>query len=203
MKNIKIFVLSLIIGLSFGIVGNAFAQIYTSLPSPQIFGVGVQVSCSNIDYDVMFANENGEIIGGVICDGGFPLDHIYSDIQTAGTYTLIECNHSVGDFCNDETLELMMDNIDYISQTTFTFTEAVEDNPYGGIFFRPSGTDSENDLGSANELLASAGLAVNDTTNGLLPILAVVLGVILAFIGIKYIITLYNEADEYKKNKKR
>lgn len=116
---------------------------------------------------------------------------------TTGDYVLTESPD--GDY---STLATVQENEGYVGSVSFHFTEA-ETPPaphiIAGTFF---GTDISTGNSKALDLMASAGDSTKTTTKNMLPIVAVVGGVILAFIGIRFIVSLLHDTST-NKNKTR
>lgn len=84
-----------------------------------------------------------------------------------------------------------------------TFTQEIAPEPQqvgtAGIFL-PIDTDTGEQVG-ANNLMASVGNATSKTVDNYSPIIAIVLGIILAFIAIRAVIALFYDTKPNKKGK--
>jgi len=220
MKNLKYFVLSLIIGASLAIVSNASAEVFFSrLPTGTEINentpINIEVSFDDYWNDTGLAS----LYWGYLInhdDGGFssycessvvktindtinlPVGNIFS-LQFVGYENEADC------LINDNYLEGGAYFLGSSETQTpfFTITGTQEQTGIytGGLFLEQNEIDG-NPVG-ATTLLASVADATKITTTGLRSPLATVLAIILAFIAIRFLITTIRSSDYESKNKKQ
>ena len=178
----------------------AFATVTTNETNPATTGTSVTFFCSDGDR-VVFFDSTGEHISHQSCS---PLTGT-GVVKEAGVYTIVECKSSLSNSNCDAsgTRNLSAFNAievssgSNVSQTSFEWRASTGGGTGGAVsgihFFEPSALTG--DASVTNQLGASVGT----TTGSLLPVVAVVGGIILAMIGIKWVVdTLKNTADNKK-----
>jgi hypothetical protein len=150
--------------------------------SPQPLGTYVELYCSLGDNGVSGVfHSNGTFITRTGCSGNTFLPVDYSD-----TIQLIACDMSVvgSDCTNDDTILAYTNDAGYTGELgTFTTTKTISE----GIFYSRDITDHTS---TANGLVASVATATGATFGSLGDIVAVVLGILLAFVFIRYIVEM-------------
>lgn len=167
----------------------AFASMTITPTSPQAPNTSISVTCSSPDaYAVIIYNSLGNYVSFKTC----PTTTLTS--VTAGDFSLVEAD---ANFQISQTLTQMQGSSSYRSLSSYTFSNPVIPPVVtGGVHFL--GATALTGTGSlTNQLTASVGT----TSGSLLPVLAVVAGIIFAMIGLNYIFGLMREVDKNKKAK--
>ena len=207
-KNFLGFLFSFL--LCFGFYGLASAEITPSLSSPQVSGTNVTFNCSDpTNKVVLFYDSLGSKTARINCGDS------HTSV-TGNTYTAVECYLSnSGTSCDDPnsydpenipppvTLTAMRLDTGYISDISYAWgspTPPTTTGYEGGIFYPRDPVTGASD---ASLLIASVGSSTQDTFGSLGGVLAVVMGIILAFIVIKWIISLVKSTNDNKNNRTR
>jgi hypothetical protein len=150
-----------------------------------------------------------------------PVYNSYDIILYVGSYPnhtqVISVNGGViygGDIIIYELADPELNNGDYNITITFGGTDTILYADFirnvpelnfltsGGLFFY-RGMDQNQKINTANDLVAMAGSATQASFGSLGGVLAVLGAIILAFVVIRYIISLIYETDNKKKNRRR
>ena len=186
---------------------NAFASVSPSLgQSGDNFNIVCKLQ-NNTDYTFFIFSPDNALYTGGTCgiDNATPL----TNFPYEGKYNIVyclndniegDCNYQMQNFysfpsnpfnLNDIKLLAGYSGIDQLTIVPQTSLGG------GGILF---GRDSNNQS-SANNLMASVGNATQATFGSLGGVFAVILGIIIAFIGIEWITNLLKKTDEKHKIK--
>lgn len=184
------------------VASTASASITFDPVSPSDEGTTVTPTCDALNVtDIYIYDASENYISHNTCDG---VTAVSGDFVTA-----VEMNCSnvpLGADCSGDNSTLTSVRLtapSYLSsEATYIFEVVVA--PVGlyatGIFFERTELGGDVD---ADALIASVGTVTGSTFGSLGPILAVIGGILLAFIAIKYIVSLLNETNPNKKGKRR
>lgn len=184
--------------LCFGFYGLASAEITTNLPSPQLPSQLIHITCNVGDKFRTYASDGVATSSSVKNCSGYDFT-----IYGAGTINIVECLTTLSDrACNNTFYSDALTDTGYISQITYTFsTPPPTATGYESGLLYPR--DPITGASDANLLIASVATSTQDTFGSLGPILALIGGIILAFIVIKWIIGLVKGTNDNKNNRTR
>ena len=197
----KLIYIAIVFIFILGFSGKAFANITTSPPSPANFNDIITFNCGVGSGLVMFYSDTGLGVwasGGPICQNGSFTPSTQGG--SAGNFIIVECDFSTTNSCAWGNLTDARNDATYISEISYTVLplppppRTLEN---GGLFF-----DRYNGNNGATNLMAQAGTATKLTFSTLGPIVASILGIIMAYIAMAWIVNLINETDTTKKKKK-
>ncbi len=199
MKKI-IFSLVFLVGLSLS--GSAFAEITFNPASPQGSDTNTVITCSNPANEITTYNTT---TGERVTPSSFSCSITPTpDNNGVGSFTYVE---HTGFTEGMDTLADILIHSNYVSSAVFTWTEVItppttpddlEILRTNGLFFPKDEITGES---NANLLTASVGTSTATTFKDQGPIVAIVIGIILAFIVIRFIIGTVKNADDKKTTK--
>jgi hypothetical protein len=165
----------------------ASAFITLSPPNTQMAEKPISITCSQGDTAV-FYDSTGQNGGGTACNG-------ISGTSTLGIITIVECDSSVllSNCGLDSTLALAELDTGFVSKITYLITP-----------FKASALTLFDPNTSGNEdFISGITASVGTTGNGLFPIIALIIGIILAIIFATQIIDLVHETKNKQKTKRK
>ena len=190
--------------LCFGFYGLASAEVFTTLPSPQVLGTNIVISCSDSAHKFRTYSDDGIATSSSAktCAGySFNINYGSPDMVV----NIVECDPALS-ACSNINYSDALTDAGFVSQIAFTFTAPLPPPPptatgYEGGLLYPR--DPITGASDANLLIASVATSTQDTFGSLGPVLALIGGIILAFIVIKWIIGLVKSTNDTKNNKTR
>jgi len=191
----KIFLASFIF-LTFFISRSVFAGLIIT-PAPPINNLSktVHISCTNGgDTVVVYVANSGDYVGQYSCPNYFTGNYLTSGGLTNGTYglyRLVECNSSLAP-CYHENYSQAFNDAGYVGENMISYINPVAT----GVFFGGENVNERQQI-----FINDLGASVGTTTNDLKIPLGVVGGIILAFIGVRFIISLFYGATSDKTTK--
>ena len=194
----KKYSLALILPILF-FAGHAFASGSFDKTSPQIVLHNPVFTCDTGNEFNIFRSDGSLVNGPFDCNSGIN----YNTITVAGTVNYVECNPIFTGACGQGNYHNSITVLGFVSDNPFTFISAPPPiipkgiDIFGGTAPSVGAPVYGSDFvtGTASALQSTIGL------NGLGLILAIVIGLILVWIFLSYVIDLTTEAQERARKK--
>jgi hypothetical protein len=182
---------------------SAFANVSFTPTSPQTAGTTGVVSCGVGNVYIQACSTSNSSVpcsaGDIIRSKVACNNNTYGfETNSLGTYTYVECNPiTSSSSCSGYGVlsEALADN-GFIAQANFTFTAPIIPPRNAGISILGGTAPSIGTPLNGSALTAGITGAVGNTMNGLGPIIALVVGIILAFIVAIYFMNTFRSTDK-------